>query len=39
MNNSQLIEILKLDNFNLIYYYIIICDEHNLSVRQLRERI
>ena len=32
-------EILKLDNFIMIYYYIIICDEQNLSVRQLRERI
>ena len=32
-------ELLKLKNINSIYYYMLISDQQNLSVRQLRERI
>lgn len=32
-------EILKFDNINKIAYYINVCEQHNLSVRELRRRI
>ena len=36
---SHFDELLKLKNINSIYYYMLISDKQNLSVRQLRERI
>ena len=39
LNWSHFDEILKLKNINSIYYYMLISDQQNLSVRQLRERI
>ena len=36
---SHFDELLKLKNINSIYYYMLISDQQNLSVRQLRERI
>ena len=36
---SHFDELLKLKNTNSIYYYMLISDQQNLSVRQLRERI
>ena len=36
---SHFCELLKLDNQNEIEYYISLCNDQNLSVRQLRERI
>ena len=36
---SNYVELLKLDDINEIKYYIYICESHNLSVRDLRERI
>ena len=39
MTWSHFCELLKLDNQNEIEYYISLCNDQNLSVRQLRERI
>ena len=36
---SHFCELLKINNTNEIKYYITICEQNNLSVRQLRERI
>ena len=36
---SHYIELLKIDNFNIINYYVNISIKQNLSVRQLREKI
>ena len=36
---SHFDELLKLKNINSIYYYMLISEQQNLSVRQLRERI
>lgn len=36
---SHYVELLSLNDNNVIDYYIKICELHNLSVRQLREKI
>ena len=39
LSYSHYVELLSLDNLDEINYYIMIAEQRNLSVRQLRERI
>ena len=36
---SHYVELLSLNDINIVNYYITICEQQNLSIRQLRERI
>ena len=36
---SHYVELLSFENINEVKYYVVICEQNNISVRQLRERI